>query len=497
MEKAMQWIKTTVPSRLDSMPWSAWHWRVVIALGITWILDGLEVTLVGAIATTLQSPYTLHLSETQIGTSASAYLAGAVLGALVFGRLTDQWGRKKLFLITLATYLIATFLTAFSWNFWSFMIFRALTGAGIGGEYAAINSAIDELLPARVRGHADLAINSTYWLGTILGSCSTLLLLNPNFVPEWIGWRLAFGSGALLGLIILFVRRYVPESPRWLLLHGHAQAAEGIVKEIEGEIKQSNPTLNFAQAKACRIQPKGSVTFTSIIKTLLTHHRERTILGMSLMIAQAFAYNAIFFTYALILGKFYGVPAQRIGLYLIPFALGNMAGPLVLGRLFDTIGRKAMISTTYALSGVLLALTGYAFYRGWLTPQTQTLMWCIVFFVASAAASSAYLTVSELFPVEIRGMAIALFYAIGTATGGVLAPALFSALIESGERFNVFIGYLIGAGLMGFAALIAVMYGVAAEGKSLEELCIPVPEEEPRASKVPSFAAINAKNGRC
>ncbi len=492
MIQALQSFTTAVPNRLDQMPWSRWHWRVVIALGVTWILDGLEVTLVGAISSALKLPEALNLTDTQIGLTASAYLLGAVIGALIFGRLTDRFGRKKLFLVTLGLYLIATLLTAFSWDFWSFAFFRVLTGAGIGGEYAAINSAIDELLPARVRGHADLAINSTYWMGTAIGAASTLFLLNPLYFPQWLGWRLAFGSGAVLGLAILLVRRYVPESPRWLLLHGRSAEAEAIVDEIEREIKTNDPSAVFAETKTSEIIPKGTVTFKSIAKTLLFHHRKRTVLGLSLMIAQAFAYNAIFFTYALVLHKFYGVPSERVGLYILPFAFGNLLGPILLGRFFDTFGRKIMITATYGVSGILLALTGYAFQQGWLTTQTQTALWCLVFFVASSAASSAYLTVSELFPVEMRGMAIALFYAVGTAVGGVLAPTLFGALIQTGERTQVFYGYLLGASLMIAAAGVAAVYGVAAEGKSLEALCEdPEWEQDSKPEATPSCASVS------
>jgi MFS family permease len=461
-------IETDIPARLDRLPWSRWHWRVVIALGITWILDGLEVTLVGAVASVLGEPGTLHLSESEIGAAASAYLFGAIAGALLFGRLTDRFGRKKLFLVTLAVYLGATLLTALSFNFASFALFRALTGAGIGGEYAAINSAIDELVPARVRGRCDLAINGTYWLGTAIGAASTLVLLDPAVLPHSIGWRAAFGLGALLGGSILLVRRHVPESPRWLLLHGRVAEAEAVVDEIEREISR---TLALPAPPPARpITVKGTVTFTAIARVLLRRHPRRTALGLSLMIAQAFAYNAIFFTYALVLSRFYGVPPDRIGLYLLPFAAGNLLGPLLLGHLFDVVGRRTMIAVTYGASGMLLALTGVLFERGLLSAQTQTALWTVVFFVASAAASSAYLTVSELFPVELRGMAIALFYAVGTAAGGVLAPALFGVLIESGSRRNVLSGYLLGAALLVGAALVAVALGVAAEGRSLEDL---------------------------
>jgi MFS family permease len=460
---------TDLTARLDRLPWSAWHWRVVIALGITWILDGLEVTVVGAVSSVLAEPGALGLSERQIGLAGSAYLAGAILGALYFGRLTDRLGRKRLFLVTLGIYLVAALLTALSWNFWSFAIFRALTGAAIGGEYAAINSAIDELLPARVRGRCDLAINGSYWGGTILGALASLVLLDPHLLSHALGWRLCFGLGVLLGGAILLVRRHVPESPRWLLLHGRVAEAEQVVRAIEAEVARHAGQLPPAGGQAT-LTVKGTVTFRQIARTLFVHHRGRSLLGLTLMVAQAFAYNAIFFTYALVLTRFYAVPSGRAGLYLLPFAVGNLLGPFLLGRLFDTLGRRAMISSTYGLSGLLLALTGWLFFRGALTAVTQTLLWSAVFFVASAAASSAYLTVSELFPVELRGMAIALFYAIGTACGGLAAPALFGALIESGSRAQVFGGYAVGAALMLLAAGVALVLGVAAEGRSLESL---------------------------
>jgi MFS family permease len=457
-----------LPARLDRLPWSSWHWRVVIALGITWVLDGLEVTLVGSVASVLGERGTLGLTEGQIGSAASAYLAGAIGGALLFGRLTDRLGRKRLFLVTLAVYLVATLLTAMSWSFFSFALFRALTGAGIGGEYAAINSAIDELIPAKYRGRVDLAINGTYWLGAALGAASTLVLLDPHVVSHAIGWRLAFGLGASLGLAIVLVRRHVPESPRWLLLHGRVEEAERVVESIEHQVAAGKPLP--PPGPPSTLVARGTVSFADIARVLCVEHPRRTALGLTLMVAQAFAYNAIFFTYALVLSRFYGVPSGDVGLYLLPFAAGNLVGPIALGPLFDTVGRRRMIAATYATAGLLLALTGYGFVQGWLTAQTQTALWCLVFFVASAAASAAYLSVSELFPVELRGMAIALFYAVGTAVGGLGAPALFGALIESGSRRNVFAGYLVGAALMVLAAIVAAWLGVNAERKSLEEI---------------------------
>lgn len=463
-------VETDLTERLDRLPWSGWHWRVVIALGITWILDGLEVTIVGSLASVLIEPDTLGLTEVQVGISGSAYLAGAVFGSLLFGRLTDALGRKRLFLVSLTVYLVATILTAFSWNFASFVFFRALTGAGIGGEYSAINSAIDELIPARVRGRVDLAINSTFWVGAMLGALSTIVLLNPAVISHALGWRLCFLLGAVLSFAIVLIRRYVPESPRWLILHGYLDEATQVVSGIEKEVQKSVAEPLPLVTRTIRLEVKRSATLMEVSRILFGKYLSRTVLGMSLMIAQAFAYNAIFFTYALILSRFYGVPANRVGLYIIPFAIGNFLGPMMLGHYFDSVGRRAMISGTYLTSGLLLLLTGYGFMQGWLSAVSQTALWCLVFFVASAAASSAYLTVSELFPVNMRGLAIALFYSIGTAVGGLAAPWIFGLLIQTGNRENVFIGYVVGATLMILAAMVAFFLGVAAERKSLEHL---------------------------
>ena len=461
-------IKTDLPGRMDRLPWSGWHWHVIIGLGITWLLDGLEVTLVGSIAGVLAEPGTLHLSASQIGAAGSAYLVGAVSGALFFGRLTDRLGRRKLFFITLSVYLVATLLTALSTNFVSFAVFRALTGAGIGGEYSAINSAIDELIPARVRGRVDLAVNSSYWMGTVLGALLSLVLLNSRLIPHSIGWRLCFGLGAAIGGFILFFRRHLPESPRWLLHHGRVRDAAKVVAEIEKNVERtSHGSLPKAPAPT-NLQIKGKVTFSEIGRVMLRKRSRRSLLALCMMVAQAFTYNAVFFTYALVLVRFYGVPGSGVGWYILPFAAGNFVGPLVLGHFFDTLGRRVMIVTTYGIAGFLLAVTAYAFAQGWLTAVSQTVLWSAVFFVASAAASSAYLTASELFPVEMRGMAIALFYAIGTAVGGVGAPALLGSLIESGNRWNVSKGYWLGSALLLIAAGVAAAFAVPAEGMSLE-----------------------------
>jgi MFS family permease len=477
-EAAREPILTDIPARLDRLPWSGWHWRVVIALGVTWVLDGLEVTIVGSVAGVLGEPGTLNLSEARIGAAASAYLAGAVVGALVFGRLTDQYGRKKLFLVTLAIYLVATLLTAASWNFASFAFFRALTGAGIGGEASAMNSAIDELIPARVRGRVDLAVNGSYWLGTAIGAAASLVLLNPRVLPHDLGWRACFGLGAALGISVLLVRRHLPESPRWLLLHHRAGDAERITREIEATVAGGREAAASPERLAL-VQVHGAASPGRLLRVLFGTHRRRSLLCLAMMVSQAFTYNAIFFTYALVLHRFYGVPSDRVGLYIIPFAVGNLLGPLVLGPLFDTVGRRVMIFATYAGSGCLLAGTGYAFARGWLTAESQTALWCLVFFLASAAASSAYLSVSELFPVEMRGFAIAIFYSVGIAVGGIAGPAIFGELIRSGDRELLFYGYLAGAALMWGAALAAAWLGVNSERLSLEELAIPATASRP------------------
>jgi len=472
-------IESYVPARLDRLPWSSWHWLIVIALGATWILDGLEVTLAGALGGILTRPETLGLTPAGVGASATCYLAGAVLGALLFGYGTDRYGRKKLFFITVAVYLIGTALSAFSWNFWSYALFRAVTGAGIGGEYAAINSAIDELIPARVRGRVDLIINGSYWIGAAMGAAATLVLLDPRNVPIWLGWRCAFGIGATLGLIVIFFRRWIPESPRWLMVHGRNEEAERIVGEVERKIADHQETAKRRDGEAAIMQPVRIRTRThtpwhEIWDAIAYEHRKRSFLGFVLMSTQAFFYNAIFFTYALVLMRFYGVAEQNVGRYLLPFALGNVLGPLLLGHLFDTIGRKKMITVTYGLAGILLALTGWLFHAGVLTAQTQTLAWTIIFFIASAAASSAYLTVSEIFPLEIRAVAIAIFYAIGTLAGGVGAPVLFAWIIGTGSVTALFLGYLLAAGLMIFGAVTEAWIGVPAERRSLEHVAAPL-----------------------
>ena len=467
-------VESYVPARLDRLPWSRWHWLIVVSLGATWILDGLEVTLAGSLGGILTRRETLGLTDTEVGATATCYLAGAVIGALLFGYGTDRFGRKKLFFITVAVYLIGTALSAFSWSFASYAFFRALTGAGIGGEYAAINSAIDELIPARVRGRVDLMINGSYWIGAALGSGATVVLLDPNRFPVSLGWRFAFAIGATLGLIVIFFRRWIPESPRWLMIHGRNAEAEEIVDQVERRFVSDPETLPAHDSPPTRIQTRTHTPWREIWNAVVHEHRRRSFLGFVLMLTQAFFYNAIFFTYALVLMRFYGVPEQRVGGYLLPFALGNVLGPIVLGHLFDTIGRKKMIAATYGLSGILLGLTGWLFHAGLLTAQTQTLAWTLVFFVASAAASSAYLTVSEIFPLEIRAFAIAIFYAIGTLAGGVGAPILFGWIIATGSSDALFIGYLVAAVLMIFGAIVELWIGVAAERRPLEHVATPL-----------------------
>lgn len=466
-------VSTNIPQRLDRLPWSRWHWLIVGALGVTWILDGLEVTVVGALGPVLTHPTTLNLTEAEVGLTASAYLAGSVGGAFLFSYLIDRQGRKRWFMLTLLVYLVATVLTAFSWDMWSFMVFRFLTGAGIGGEYSAINSAIDELIPASARGHTDLAINGSWWLGTAAGALLTIPLLNPAVIAENLGWRLCFILGGILGLAIILIRRYVPESPRWLMTHGRVREAEEIVAGIEQSVQRDEGVTSLPPpAGWITLHGRSPLTFGIVARELFRTYPQRTVLGLTLMITQSFLYNAIFFTYALILSKFYGVPPSSIGLYILPFAISNFFGPLLLGRFFDTVGRKPMIVLTYGLSGLLLAITGYLFWRGYLTAVTQTIAWAVIFFFASAGASSAYLTVSEVFPMEIRAMAIAFFFVVGQGAG-ILAPWLFGHLIQSSST-SIFYGNLVGAGFMIAGAVVALVYGVNAERQSLENIATPL-----------------------
>jgi MFS family permease len=467
-------VDTDIPARLDRLTWSSFHTRVVLALGITWILDGLEVTLAGALSGALKESPTLKFSNFDVGFANSAYLAGAVVGALGFGWLTDRIGRKKLFFITLALYLTATAATALSWNLATYALFRFLTGAGIGGEYTAINSTIQELVPAKYRGWTDLVINGSFWLGAALGAVCAIVLLDPQVIGQEYGWRLAYLTGAVLGLGVFVMRLWIPESPRWLMVHGQPEQAHAIVAEIETLANQPITEAVAAALPTIRLQMRSHTPLREVANTLFVLYRQRSLVGLALMGAQAFFYNAIFFTYALVLTDFFGIASNQVGWYILPFAAGNFLGPLLLGRLFDTLGRRMMIMVTYGLSGVLLALSGYLFSIDVLSAQGQTISWMVIFFFASPAASAAYLTVSETFPIEVRALAIALFYAIGTGIGGVAGPALFGVLIDTGSRASVFGGYLFGAALMIAAAAIAWRYAIAAERQSLESVARPL-----------------------
>jgi MFS family permease len=462
--------ETMIPRRLDRLPWSRWHWIVVIGLGITWILDGFEVTLVGALASVLTKADTLDLSTQQASSAGTWYLLGAIAGALFFGYLTDRLGRKKLFMVTLGVYLVFTVCTALAWNYESFAIFRFLAGAGIGGEYAAINSAIDELIPARVRGRVALAINGSWWIGTALAAFLSYEFL--THIRETISWRLGFLIGAILALGILAIRRTIPESPRWLLTHGRAAEAEEVVADIERQVEEDKGKLPEPEGEPLLVEQREHIGFISIAKYVVKNYPSRGVLGLSLMGGQAFLYNAIFFTYTLVLTSFFGVKAETAPLFLIPFAVGNVLGPLLLGPLFDSVGRRIMISSTYIVSGVLLVITGQLFVNDVLTATTMTLCWCVIFFFASAGASAAYLTVSELFPLEARAMAIALFYSVGTGIAA-LSPTLFGHLIASGSKTQVNYGYLLGAALMIGAGIVAVFLAVPAERRALEDVAKP------------------------
>ncbi len=471
-------IETDVPARLDRLPWSKWHTRIIIALGTSWMLDGLQVTLAGSLAGILENKNTLGFTDQQVAAGATAYLAGAVLGAIFFGYLTDRLGRRKLFLLTLAVYSTATLGTALSWNFLSFSLFRFFTGFGIGGEYAAINSAVDELIPGKVRGTVDLIVNATFWIGAAVGSLASLLLLNGGFLGVNVGWRVAFGVGAVLSLGVLLLRLGVPESPRWLMLRGREDEADKIVSGVEKTVSESKGKLPEPEGEKLRLRVRHHTPWKEIFQNMWVDNRQRSLLALALMIGQSFFYNAIFFTYGLIVNKYYHISAEQLPLYLLPFALGNFFGPLVLGKFFDTVGRKPMIIATFGLAGILLAAIVIPFGRGALTARTLGICFTVIFFVASSAASSAYLTVSEIFPLEIRALALAIFYSIGTLVGGVGAPLLFGVLIASGSRWHVGWGYLAGAALMIIAAIAEWAVGVEAAGKSLESISKPLQSQE-------------------
>jgi MFS family permease len=471
-------VRTNVPARLDRLPWSRWHWMIVIGLGTVWVLDGLEVTIVGNLSGQLAKPGSgLHVTQSQVtGLGAAVYVAGACFGSLIFGWMTDRFGRRKLFMITLAVYLTATALTALSFSAWWFFLFRFLTGFGIGGEYAAINSAIDELIPARHRGRIDIMINGTFWLGALIGALVTVPLL--SYLPTNLGWRLAFGLGVVLGVVILLVRRNVPESPRWLFIHGRDREAEELVGGIEREVERETGEALPEPDKYITIRQRRTIGFITIARTLFTLYPRRAVLGFSLFIGQAFLYNAVTFGFAQILETFFHVPSGRTGYYYAAIAIGNLLGPLLLAPLFDTVGRKPMIAGTYLLSGTLLLVTALLFDRGGLTAATMTLCWCVVLFFASAGASSAYLTVSEVFPMETRAMAIAFFYAIGTAAGGITGPLLFAKLVGSGKVRDAALAFTIGALVMIMGGIVEVILGVKAERRSLEDIARPLTADE-------------------
>jgi len=460
--------------RLDRLPWSRWHTRIIIALGTSWLLDGLEVTIVGSLAGILQSKAGLRLTDQQVTGAATTYLAGAVLGALVFGYLTDRLGRRKLFLVTLSTYSLATIATAISWNFFSFSIFRFFTGFGIGGEYAAINSAVDELVPGKLRGTVDLIVNGTFWLGAIAGSVAATLLL-AGFLPMNTGWRYAFGLGGTLGIGVFILRLYVPESPRWLMLRGYEKQADDIVSDIERRVSHGHPDqLAPMEGEKLRIRVRDRTPLREILRNMAGENRERSILGLVLMGSQAFFFNAVFFSYALVVKTFFHVSNRDLPLHLLPFAVASFLGPLTLGPLFDKIGRKPMITATYATAGIFLAALLYPFASGVLGVLGMQVVFSIIFFVASSAASAAYLTVSEIFPLEMRAFAIAIFYSLGTAVGGVGAPILFGYLIATNSRVNVALGYGLGAVLMIAGAICEHLIGIEAAGRSLESISKPL-----------------------
>jgi MFS family permease len=479
MASEMRTIETDVPARLDRLPWSGFHRRVIIGLGTVWILDGLEVTIVGNIASRLTEPGSgITLSAGQIGTAAAFYVAGACLGALFFGQLTDRFGRKKLFMLTLGIYLIATVATAFAFAPWYFFLFRFITGTGIGGEYAAINSAIDELIPARVRGRVDLLVNGSYWGGAAIGALGTLLLLDQSIFAINVGWRLAFGIGAVFGVAILIVRRHVPESPRWLFIHGRDREADEVVREIEHTVEEETGESLPEPEGTITVRQRKTIPFRLIARTAVHDYPKRTVLGLALFVGQAFLYNAITFDLGTLLGTYFGVSSGSVPYYFAVFAVGNLLGPLTLGRLFDTVGRKPMITFAYAGSAAMSVVLTILFVNGSLTAWTFTLLVGATFFIASAGTSAAYLTVSEIFPMETRALAIAFFYAVGTGLGGITGPLLFGHLIASGDRGTVAIGFYIGAGVMLLGALAEALFGVKAEGRSLEDIAQPLTAQE-------------------
>jgi MFS family permease len=473
-------IRTRIPARLDRLPWSRFHWRVVLGLGTVWILDGLEVTIIGFLAPTLVAKGSgIDLTNGDIALAASIYIAGACLGALFFGQLTDRFGRKRLFLLTLLLYLIATVATAFAFAPWFFLVARFFTGAGIGGEYAAINSAIDELIPARARGRVDLIINGSYWLGSAGGALLSLIFLDQAIFAADVGWRVAFGMGAVLGLAILFVRRHVPESPRWLFIHGREDEAEKIVDGIEAEVEEETgeSELEEPEGDPIEVHQRRRIPFREIARTAFRVYPKRSVLGLSLFVGQAFLYNAVTFTLGLTLTTYLGVAENKVGIFYAVFAAGNFLGPLLLGRLFDTIGRRPMIAGTYLTSAVLLVFVAILFNNESFSDWGLIAALGFTFFFASAGASSAYLTVSEIFPMEVRALAIAFFYAIGTAVGGIAGPLVFEKLAATNDPGQVALGYVIGAIVMAIGGIVELVLGVRAEQQQLEDIATPLTAE--------------------
>ncbi|MBO9556199.1 MFS transporter [Cellulomonas sp.] len=488
-------VRSLIPARLDRLPWTRFHWMVVVGLGVSWILDGLEIQLVANVGSVLTEPASgLGIAPAEVGLLASVYLVGQVVGALVFGRLTDRLGRRRLFILTLVIYLVGSGLGGLSWNLGSFLVFRFVAGMGIGGEYTAINSAIDELIPAHFRGRVDIAVNGTYWAGALIGSLGALVLLNPDLVPIFWGWRICFFIGPVLGLVIIYIRRHIPESPRWQLTHGYAQEAEATIDGIEETVRAQGGELSTVDdSKAIEVVPERSIPILRVGKIMFTEYRRRAVLGGTMMITQSFLYNAIFFSYALVLTNFFDVPSGRVPLYFIPFALGNLLGPLCLGHLFDVWGRRRMILLTYGLAAGVLALAAVLFNAGALTAVTQTILWCVCFFFASAGASSAYLTVSEIFPLELRGQAIAFFFCIAQLSGAV-AAALYAALVGEGDsRGPLAAGYALGAAFMLAGGLVAWFIGVDAERRSLEDIADPLTSTRRRGAVRATGASDNIR----
>ena len=493
-------IKTDVPARLDRLPWARFHWMVVVGLGSVWILDGLEVTMVGNVAARLTEDGSgIEMTAADIGTAGAIYVLGACIGAIVFGQLTDRFGRRKLFITTLILYLVATVATAFSFSAWYFFIVRFLTGAGIGGEYAAVNSAIDELIPARMRGRIDLVINGSYWLGAAGGAATTLFFLDTDILPKMVGWRLAFAVGMVLAVFVFVVRKNVPESPRWLFIHGRNDEAERIVGDIEDGVEaETSQTLPPAE-KTITVRQRTTISFAEIAKVAFQKYPKRAVLCLVLFVGQAFLYNGVTFNLGTIFNGFYGIAEATVPIFIILWSLSNFLGPVVLGRFFDTIGRKPMISFSYlgsAAVAVVLAVVFRADVGGeWLF----LVILVVCFFLASSGASAAYLTVSEIFPMETRALAIAFFYAIGTAAGGIAGPLLFGRMIESEDRSLVALAFCIGAGVMALGGVAELLFGVKAERADLEDIAKPltaedaedqVPDREEAAGRQPEGAPV-------